>query len=494
MEVVVVRRILSAWDKELFLNVATRSWPAAEPVLPRLSRAANHGLLWFGVAAGIAAVGGRTGRRAALRGAGSLAVASAVVNTIGKGAVRRNRPVLDAVPVIRRLSRQPGTTSFPSGHAASAAAFAAGVALESPRWGAAVLPVAWSVAFSRIYTGVHYPSDVAVGMALGAGAALAVRGLVPTGRQLAVPPTPRADAPALPDGRGLFAVVNEVSGPPPLLGPPAERLRGALPEAVVEECSEDDDLAEMLEKAAQQAAEAGGALGIHGGDGSVSLAASVALRHGVPLLVSPGGTYNHFALDLSIESIDDAVRAVREGTAIAVDVARVTPTGAAAGKEAGAAESTVFLNTFSIGVYPDLVRYRERWSRRVGSWPAGVLAALHVLRTSAPIDLEINGRRHSVWMLFAGNGAYRSIGPAPLRRRALSDGQLDVRIVPGSPYARTRLLAAALTGSTTALLRRMRIGGVEPGTRLAFDGEVAPAPRELVIDKANEALTVYRPL
>ncbi|MDX2648338.1 phosphatase PAP2 family protein, partial [Streptomyces sp. PA03-1a] len=175
-----MRRILSAWDKELFLNVATRSWPAAEPVLPRLSKAANHGLLWFGVAAGIAAVGGRTGRRAALRGAASLAVASAVVNTVGKGAVRRNRPVLDAVPVMRRLSRQPGTTSFPSGHAASAAAFAAGVALESPRWGAVVLPVAWSVAFSRIYTGVHYPSDVAAGMALGAGAALAVRGLVPT--------------------------------------------------------------------------------------------------------------------------------------------------------------------------------------------------------------------------------------------------------------------------------------------------------------------------
>ncbi|WP_431964357.1 phosphatase PAP2 family protein [Actinacidiphila sp. bgisy160] len=488
--------MLSTWDKELFRNVATRSWPAAEPVLPRLSRAANHGLLWFGVAAGIAAVGGRTGRRAALRGAGSLAVASAVVNTVGKGAVRRNRPALDGVPVIRRLARQPGTTSFPSGHAASAAAFAAGIALESPRWGAAVLPVAWSVAFSRIYTGVHYPSDVLAGVALGAGAALAVRGLVPTGRQLAVRPTPRADAPALPDGRGLYAVVNEVSGPPPLLGPPADRLRNALPEAVVEECSEDDDLAEMLEKAAQQAAEAGGALGIHGGDGSVSLAASVALRHGVPLLVSPGGTYNHFALDLSVKSIEDAARAARAGTAIAADVARISPapTDDAAGEETGSAQSTVFLNTFSIGVYPDLVHYRERWSRRVGSWPAGVLAALHVLRTSAPIDLEINGRRHSVWMLFAGNGAYRSIGPAPLRRRALSDGQLDVRIVPGSPHARTHLLAAALTGSTTALLRRLRIGGMDPGTRLAFDGEVAPAPRDLVIDKANEALTVYRPL
>ncbi|MFF3560819.1 phosphatase PAP2 family protein [Streptomyces sp. NPDC002574] len=486
-----MRPKLSAWDKELFLRVATREWPAAEPVLPRLSRAANHGALWFGVAAGIAMVGGRQGRRAALRGVGSLALASAVVNTVGKGAVRRARPVLDSVPVIRRLSRQPGSTSFPSGHAASAVAFAAGVAVESPRWGAVVAPLAWSVAFSRVYTGVHYPSDVLAGMTLGAGAALAVRGLVPTGQDLAVPPTPQADAPALPGGRGLYVVVNEVSGPPPLLGMPADRLRSVLPEAVVEECSEDDDLAEMLEKAARQAAEAGGALGVHGGDGSVRLAAEIALRHRVPLMVSPGGTYNHFAMDLAIESIDDAARAVEAGTAISADVARITPVDA---DGSAAARPSLFLNTFSIGVYPELVRYRERWSRRVGSWPAGILAAVHVLRTSSPLDVDINGRRHSVWMLFAGNGAYRSLGPAPVRRRNLADGQLDVRMVPGSPYARTRLLAAAVTGSTTALLRRVRLGGIVPGTRLATDGEVAPAPGELLVDKVNEALTVYRPM
>ncbi|WP_431954347.1 hypothetical protein [Actinacidiphila sp. bgisy167] len=90
------------------------------------------------------------------------------------------------------------------------------------------------------------------------------------------------------------------------------------------------------------------------------------------------------------------------------------------------------------------------------------------------------------------DGAYRSVGPAPVCRRALSDGQLDVRVVPGRRYARTRLPAAAITGSTAAPLRRLRISGLEPGTRLTFDGEVAPAPRDLVIDKADEALTVQR--
>jgi membrane-associated phospholipid phosphatase len=172
-------RRLSAWDRRLFHTVATRHWPGADLLLPRLSHSANHGLLWFGTAAAVAAVGrGSRARRAAVRGVASLALASATINTVGKRSVRRARPVLDAVPLIRQLKRQPITTSFPSGHSASAAAFATGVALESKGWGAAVAPLAVAVAVSRVYTGAHYPSDVLAGTLLGVGAAFAVRGLV----------------------------------------------------------------------------------------------------------------------------------------------------------------------------------------------------------------------------------------------------------------------------------------------------------------------------
>ncbi|MGK5731560.1 phosphatase PAP2 family protein, partial [Streptomyces sp. URMC 124] len=180
-----MRKIVSSWDRAAFLAVAARHWPGGDRVLPRLSRSADHGLLWFGVAAGAALAGGRPARRAALRGVASLALASATVNTVGKKSVRRLRPVLDAVPVVRQLSRQPFTTSFPSGHSASAVAFATGVALENPAWGLALAPLAASVCFSRVYTGVHYPGDVLVGAALGAGAAFAVRGIAPTRSQLA---------------------------------------------------------------------------------------------------------------------------------------------------------------------------------------------------------------------------------------------------------------------------------------------------------------------
>ncbi|MEX2970430.1 bifunctional phosphatase PAP2/diacylglycerol kinase family protein [Streptomyces sp. C184] len=489
-----MRTRLSRLDRRTFHLIATREWPGAQRVLPRLTRSANHGLLWLGLAAGAAAVGGRPMRRAALRGVASLAVASATVNTLGKRSVRRQRPVLDTVPVIRQLHRQPITSSFPSGHAASAVAFATGVAFENKWWGLALAPVAASVAFSRVYTGVHYPGDVLAGAALGAGAALAVRGFAPTRAQLAPPARPRAEAPALPGGRGLVVVANRSSGQRTGPAPdPAGEVRGVLPEAEVTVCGGEDGepLDKALDEAAERARALGGALGVVGGDGTVNAAAAVAVRHGLPLAVLPGGTLNHFAYDLGIETYAAAARAVESGEAVAVDVARFR-----AGPHP---EGHQFLNTFSIGAYPELVRIRERWARRIGAWPAGILAAWEVLRTAAPLTLRINGERRAVWLLFVGNCQYRGLGFAPVRRHDLADGVLDVRVVHGGRLARTRLLAAALMGTPRsspvlgeARLSRLRISDVPEGTQLAFDGEVAPAPREVTLEKQREALTVYR--
>ncbi|NUK09430.1 phosphatase PAP2 family protein [Streptomyces lunaelactis] len=480
-----IAALLSGWDRRVLHAVADREWPGAEPVLPRLSRSANHGLLWFGAAAGMMALGrGARSRRAAVRGIASLAVASATINTVGKRSVRRARPVLDAVPVIRRLKRQPFTTSFPSGHAASAAAFATGVALESRSWGAVVAPVAAAVALSRVYTGVHYPSDVLVGAALGVGAAFAVRGVVPTRSQLPPPGRPHADAPVLPDGEDLVVVVNRQAGSADAAVPV---VREALPLAEVVECTPDELPAE-LGKAVGRCR----ALGILGGDGTISLAASVAAAHGVPLAVFPGGTLNHFAYDLGIESVDDTCRAIAAGDAVRVDLGRFTP-----GPDGGTGH---FLNTFSLGVYPELVRIREHWSPRIGGWPAGVLAAALVLRGEHPLEAEVQGRPRPMWLLFAGNGIYERMVPTPGHRLDLANGLLDVRVVHGGRWPGLRLLAAALAGPLSRSpvhaaqkLRQLRISGLAPGTPLAYDGEVAEAPRELVVDKALEALTVYRP-
>lgn len=484
-----LRNLLHQCDLAVFQGLARRHWPAAAPVLPRLSRSANHGLLWAGAAAGMAAFGGSArARRAAFRGIASLAVASAAINTVGKGAVRRERPILDAVPVIRQLKRQPVTTSFPSGHAASAAAFATGVALESKGWGAVIAPVALSVAASRVYTGVHYPSDVLAGAALGIGAAFALRGVVPSRGQLPAPGRPPAHAPALPDGQNLVVVVNEASGTATAT---AALVRDALPNAEVVECPPEEVSAE-LEKAAGR----GLALGVCGGDGTVNRAAAVASVHGLPLAVFPGGTLNHFAYDLGIETVADACAAIAAGDAVRVDLGRFRP-----GPEGPGGAHGYFLNAFSMGVYPELVRTREHWSPRIGGWPAGVLAAFQVLRGRRPLEAELQGRRRPLWLLFVGNGLFQRVGPAPGRRHNLADGLLDVRVVHGGRTPGLRLLAAAVAGPLTrspmhAAVRRhrVRVAGLKPGTPYAYDGEVAHSGRELMIDKLPEALTVYCPM
>ncbi|MFE7037436.1 bifunctional phosphatase PAP2/diacylglycerol kinase family protein [Streptomyces sp. NPDC057621] len=473
---------LMALDTRLFEAVATRHWPGADPLLPKLSRSANHGVLWFGAAAALAATRSPRARRAAVRGIASLALASATINTVGKRSVRRPRPRLDAVPVMRQLKRQPITTSFPSGHSASAAAFATGVALESGPLGAVVAPVAAAVALSRIYTGAHFPSDVLAGAAFGVGSAFVARALVPTRDQLPPPGRPRADVPALQDGEGLVLVVNTSAGT-------ADRMRAigdALPLAEVVEC-EPDYLRAELEKAAARAE----VLGVCGGDGTINAAATVALRHGLPLAVLPGGTLNHFSKDLGVEDVRGLSRALTEGDAVRVDVGRYS-----AGDQEG-----YFLNNCSLGVYPELVRERDHWSKRIGGWPAGVVATLRVVRAGRhPLRTDFDGKERPLWLLFAGNGTYHRMGPIPARRYDLADGLLDVRVVHGGRFPAVRLLAAAVAGPLTrspvhAALRvgGLRVQGVEPGTLLAFDGEVRPVEGDVTIQKLPEALTVYRP-
>jgi len=72
----------------------------------------------------------------------------------------------------------PSSTSFPSGHAASGFAFAAAVGRDRPWLGLALRFVAAAVAYSRIHTGVHYPSDAVVGSLIGEGIGQAAAGLL----------------------------------------------------------------------------------------------------------------------------------------------------------------------------------------------------------------------------------------------------------------------------------------------------------------------------
>jgi undecaprenyl-diphosphatase len=141
--------------------------------VPAIGRSADYGRLWLVVAAGLAATRNRHARRSALRGLVALSTASAATNLLSKRLAGRPRPTTDGIPLTRRLRRSPVTTSFPSGHSASAAAFVTGVALESPVLAVPIAVLGAAVAVSRVVTGAHYPSDVVAGVALGAGAGAA---------------------------------------------------------------------------------------------------------------------------------------------------------------------------------------------------------------------------------------------------------------------------------------------------------------------------------
>ena len=110
-------------------------------------------------------------RRGAGRGVISLAVTSLATNQLAKRIWKRSRPDRSLVPFARRARRMPTSNSLPSGHSASAAAFAVGVGLENP-------PLGLGLALRRpgrtvlVATGAHHPGDVLAGFGIGAGIAV----------------------------------------------------------------------------------------------------------------------------------------------------------------------------------------------------------------------------------------------------------------------------------------------------------------------------------
>jgi membrane-associated phospholipid phosphatase len=166
-------RTAAAADQRLFARLVRRRSPVADRVLLALSNVASRGLLWLGTAALLAASGNPRARRAAKRGILALGASSAVVNGPLKYGWRRRRPRIQARIPPRGLIRTPTSSSFPSGHASSAFAFATATALEYPPAAVPVGALAVGVAYSRVHTGVHYPGDVLAGAALGTGAAIA---------------------------------------------------------------------------------------------------------------------------------------------------------------------------------------------------------------------------------------------------------------------------------------------------------------------------------
>jgi undecaprenyl-diphosphatase len=173
-----VHERFAALDERVDAWIEPHRSPALDRVFYSLSSAADHGMLWH--AAGILTAARRRDPLYAVRFSTTLGIESALTNGFVKSLFRRSRPPEhfehdDPLPY---GMRRPITSSFPSGHAATA--FMCAAILSSRRSAPAWFTLAALVASSRVYVRMHHASDVtagaALGLALGAVARRFVRG------------------------------------------------------------------------------------------------------------------------------------------------------------------------------------------------------------------------------------------------------------------------------------------------------------------------------
>ncbi|OMB98915.1 phosphoesterase [Mycobacterium sp. NS-7484] len=486
MDLRAIGKGLGTLDREVFEAVAESPSPLLDTVMPGLTRAADHSKLWFAIAAAMGAVGGTSLKRGATRGVISLAVTSLVTNQVAKRIWRRPRPDRTLIPLARRTRRVPTSHSLPSGHSASAAAFAVGVGLESAPAGFPLALLAGLVGLSRVATGAHYPGDVFAGFGIGAAIAILGARVVPTAPATTMPAADplRFHTEPRPDGAGVALVINPASGD----GTGArilDEVRNALPRTEIIEVGDDDDIGAVLRDTARRTE----VLAVGGGVGTVAGAAAAADEAGVPLAVFPGGTFNHFAKDIGCDSVAQTVKAITEGSAAYVDLVCLN-------------EEQLVVNTASIGAYPRYVRTREKLEHRLGKRLAGIYALYLTLRRDKPVRIRYDDKTLLTSLFFLGNSTYIPSGFAPSQRPRLDDGLLDVRILEtGKRFSRLRIATAVALGrlERSPLYHELRVPqfsfvAVDGPTTVAHDGEVGEALREASFSVRYRALPVFRPL
>lgn len=242
----------------------------------------------------------------------------------------------------------------------------------------------------------------------------------------------------------------------------------------------------------QAVASGGQVLVAAGGDGTVNAVANLAVELKLPLAVLPVGTLNHFAVDLGVgQSLAAAVATLAAGERRQIDVARMN--------------QRIFVNNSSIGLYPALVRQRERLQPYLTKWPAMAVAFVLVLGRIKRhgIEAEIDGQptRIRASFVFVGNNRYQIEHGELTKRAGLDEGLLSLYILKTAKLH--RLLRVAWRGVrgqladerafTILQAKNVKLRFRYRRVSVAMDGEVAHEKPLVKYQILPKALTVIAP-
>jgi len=251
-----------------------------------------------------------------------------------------------------------------------------------------------------------------------------------------------------------------------------------------------DELTELAREAARGPYKA---IVVGGGDGSVSSVAASVIDSDKVLGVLPLGTLNHFARDLGIPfDLEAAARTIVAGHTTTIDVAEVN--------------KRIFLNNSSLGLYPIIVREREKRERLgSGKWPAFVWATIQALRRYPFLDVRLRINEHFVDrttpFVFVGNNEYVMDSFNIGLRNRIDRGVLSIYITHRT--SRLKLISLALRALIGRLRddkdflalssRELKIETPHKRLRVAFDGEIEVMKPPLEYRVRTRALRVIVP-
>jgi diacylglycerol kinase family enzyme len=231
-----------------------------------------------------------------------------------------------------------------------------------------------------------------------------------------------------------------------------------------------------------------------GGDGTINSAAQHVIGTDIRLGVLPMGTLNHFAKDLNIPlELEAAAQVILDGAICQVD--------------AGEVNGRVFLNNSSLGVYPAIVRLRERYQASgLGKWIAALWATLAVLRRHLFLAVRISAEGEAIVrrtpLVFVGNNEYRMAGLQAGSRESLRSGHLALYVFNAAGRRSLISMAWQLLLRGVDAVQELDLLTVEEATietrrqqlRVAIDGEVLVLTSPLAYRIRPAALSVHVPI